>query len=238
MSKAMKSLPLAMHEDTIDRHYGRDPNTGERMSDPALDALKAAAAYGRETGAGILSAHNAIMADQMAMPMAREKRARDMADKKRLAITLRIDSAVSRAKAERDAILEKITAPPKPKDNADVIIAQDTRAGLLRLSSSKARAAALSDAMKSGDDVTVAAVLNAPSVASGLSKAELEMLRATWQRRRFPLEVDRAARLDRAMDDLTNAGSALINVINSLTDSERIAAAEASEREARRAGQI
>lgn len=234
MSQETKLTLLCMHEDVIDRHFARDPNTGERIADHALDALKAAATYGRVTGAEILTAHKAITSDEMSMPMARAKRARDMGFSRLRAINQRIDSAVTLAKAERDAILEKIAAPPEPKTFSKDTVAQGTRDGLLRLSP-KARAKALSEAVEAGDDVTVGAVLNAPNVASGISRSEHDMLRATWQRRRFPFEVDRAARLDRAMDDLTNAGSAMINFVSSLTNSERIAAAEESERKAREA---
>jgi hypothetical protein len=45
------------------------------------------------------------------------------------------------------------------------------------------------------------------------------MIRVSWAQQRFPGDVDRAERLDRAMDDLMRGGRAMQQLVRSLTDS-------------------
>lgn len=86
-------------------------------------------------------------------------------------------------------------SPPKARDLNDAGAVSDTRAALVRMSPSERRKA-VNEAIQSGEDVTLSAILNAPSVATGHTSSEIASIRSTWPRHRFPREVDRVERLD------------------------------------------
>jgi hypothetical protein len=85
------------------------------------------------------------------------------------------------------------------------------------------------------DEAVVAAILHNPSIASGVSRAESELLRAQWAQARYPGDVDRTERLDKALEDLLRGGRAMITLVASLSNGAQIAEAEASERAAKAA---
>jgi hypothetical protein len=189
---------------------------------------------GRETGAKLLAAHRAIMADQMSTPLANQKKARDTAERMLESITKRIDSAVTIANTERNVLLAKLSSPAKPKDIAAAMLASEIRACLARLSPAE-RTKAIGEALKLEDDSVISAVLNAPSVVSGVSKSEADLLRVSYAQQRFPGDVDRTERLDKALEDLLRGGRAMITLVASLSNRAQIAEAEASERAAKAA---
>lgn len=235
MNKTSKIPPVGLHPDVISRHHACDPTTGEQVPDDLLQAIVDAAAFGHETGKRMVAAHDAIMANEMATPIANEKRAREASWKLCESVLKRIDATTTRANAERNAILERIVAPPKPNDLASTMIASEIRSALAAMSATNRRKA-IDEAIATDEDEVVSAILHAPPLSTGLSKAHKDALRATWQRMRFPAEIDRARRLKAAMDDIERAGSALITFTNSLTNVKRIEIALESERRALDAG--
>jgi hypothetical protein len=81
-----------------------------------------------------------------------------------------------------------------------------------------------------GNDDVIEAALSGPAILSGMAdRDELETYRQLWRRARHPVEVDRAERLSKALDDTVRGGSLLIGFLASLTDPTVVARAEASE---------
>jgi hypothetical protein len=209
MKMATKSPPLGMHEDVIARHFIRDPSTGDVMEDSALDLIQEAAAYGRKIGGQIISSYNAIMANEMATPIANEKRAREVTWQSCEQVSKRIDIAVARVNTERNNLLEQITAPPKPKDVAGAMIASEIRSAFANMTPSNRREG-VREALANSEDEVISALLTGPAVTTGMSKVDREALRISWQQKRYPREVDRAIRLEASMQDILKAGSAFI----------------------------
>jgi hypothetical protein len=235
MNATSKVVPLSLHEDVLDRHYIADPETGTRIEDHALDALKSAAAFGRSTAEKLLSANKAILADKLNTELSNAKRARDTAERMLESITKRIDSAVTVANTERNALLAKLSGPPKDVVSAGHAI--EIRSALLRLSPSD-RAKAIAEALAEEDEALIASVLSASSLVSGVTKAEKALLKASWGQARYPGEINRAERLNDAIEDLLRGGRAAISLVASLSDGEKIAAAEKSAREAAEAAKV
>ncbi|MBN8982053.1 MAG: hypothetical protein J0I29_12375 [Rhizobiales bacterium] len=228
MTKEMKSIPLSMHEDIIERHFARDATTNLKVSDVEIEAIRDAALAGREAAAKMLDVRANIMANQMATPIANEKNARETIYKIWEVVAKKVDVAVERANKKRSAIMEKIAAPPQPKDLPGTMVAAEIRATLASMSAVK-RKEALSHAIASSEDAVLAAAINAPQILTGLTQAEKEMLLVLWRKTRFPAEVDLADRLENAMADVLRGAEALMKFQFGLTDQSRIEAAEKSE---------
>ncbi|QDM33520.1 hypothetical protein FNL55_20895 [Tardiphaga sp. vice352] len=196
-----------------------------------MTKLVNAAAFSYEACSSIEETHRTIMANQMATPIANEKRARDAHFEVQQNAAHAIDTAISLAVASRDAVAASYEGPPKAKNIDEATVFSDTRAVLARMSP-RERRKAVDAAIDSGEDSVIAAVLNAPSLTSGFSKLEIDAIRVKWQRERFPKEVDRVARLDRAIDDLLRGGQSMVGFCASFTNAKAVSEAIESERDA------
>lgn len=94
------------------------------------------------------------------------------------------------------------------------------------------RAEIIADAVKTGDDFLISAVLDGRPWETNLSQTELEMRRHSWAAKRHPADLNRLARIQAAIGDSQRAGELALNFIDGLTDPELISAAEAQAKKA------
>lgn len=144
----------------------------------------------------------------------------------------KIDGARRAAEAAARAIREAISAPPRKADASATILDGEIRRWLSGLNTEQ-RSLALNKAIETGEDAIIAAVLAGPPALSGMADhREADDYRLAWQLARYPAEMDRLSRLEKAVADTERAGSLLIGFMGQLTDSDVLAKAEESERAA------
>jgi hypothetical protein len=182
-----------------------------------VDAVAAA----RSTAEKMRDMRSKVMANPMATALSNQRTVQDTAGKLLPSATLQLDAALvagRRVVAEAAAL-----APEAPRDAKDVLLAGEIRQKLASMSPAER------GRMIENDDRVASAAFNAPPMLSGLGEAEQEALRDRWRRKRYPAQVARAERLQRAMPDVEQAGEVLLSCFGSLTDSRALA--EATERE-------
>jgi hypothetical protein len=225
-----------IHEEFVARHFAVDPlsPTRERVPDPALSALHGAMLAARQAAERAHTLAEAVMRNEMLTIPARHRQAKEQGWKLIEGASRKIDAARATALAELER-LRAATVPPRPRDTAGLLLAGEVRARLAGMSR-EARRDLLNAALLRADDVVVGAALGGPAMLSGMDDpGELEDLRERWRLARFPAEVDRIARLERAVADVERGGSQLVRFGTMLADPEVIARAEASERQAQAA---
>ncbi|MER8516085.1 hypothetical protein NKH47_24470 [Mesorhizobium sp. M1060] len=131
----------------------------------------------------------------------------------------RLDSALERARAEVARLIGATWSPRPPATAAEESRAAELR-GVLRTMRPEDRAKAIADRLNADDDRFLSAVLNADALTTSMSTSELDALRARWRRQRFPTEVDRIARLQKAAEASQRAGLAFVEVVTRHTDSQ------------------
>lgn len=230
MDKTDRNVPPSIHEALITRHFARDPLTRETIQDPILAEAQEAMQIARQSAEKARRVAEAIMANEMATIPARHRQIRTESWRAVEGALRRLDGARERARREVETLEKATSAPPRPHDAGSAIIASEVRSRLAAMKST-ARRSAIDAALRDGDDFVLGAVLNAPAMLSGLdSREEHDVLRARWRQTRHGAEVDRVARLGRALDDLTRGGELVISFTNRLSSAEVVAKAEASER--------
>lgn len=220
----MKSVPPSLDPRLVSRH-----RTADR--DPDLEVIVGAVGSAQELARAIGDLERRLDADLTRTPSARAVLMAEHAP----AIAARgaeaIDAAMARVR-EAEAKLARRIAAPEGATNFDA----ETRARLAERSLS-ARRALVEEALASGDEIVLGAILRAPAFLSGLSSAEVERARDAWQRAARPAE---AARLRGAIADAERAGAALLGVAAAYVSApgvaeaaDKRAAADAALREGR-----
>jgi hypothetical protein len=102
--------------------------------------------------------------------------------------------------------LEKFLQGPPPVSDAKAL---GVLLAIQRMSNAERRERTLR-AIKAGDEVAAAAVLNASELATGFSSAELNEIRMTWQNSRHPDEARRLATLKEVEHHILVAGQAFM----------------------------
>lgn len=103
----------------------------------------------------------------------RHKKARTALDLLHSAST-RLDAAHKAAQAEVAAITAKVKGPPPPKDQANLARQMFIRDELRKMPAER-RAEIIADAVKTGDDFLISAVLDGRPWETNLSQTELEI---------------------------------------------------------------
>jgi hypothetical protein len=216
--------PLSLNELAIDRHRLRDRASGAFIADPALDVLASAMKSARGLAEQIEAANLSIMADMTNSPQANGIRLKETALKLAQRATEALDAGRARALEEVGKIDRSMAVEP-PKDAVEI-------RAVLRTMSDTQRAKALSD------DVLLAAALSAHPMLSGIDgPAQRAMLLSRYQNDRYPEQVERKARLGKALADLERGGSALIQFVAGVTAAPEIQKAEAAANRAKEAVQ-
>lgn len=230
----MSKIPASLSELFIHQQYAIDPTTRQPIPDAELEALTDALRTAREVAEQAETVTGQVMASQLYTVAANRKRAREFSLKLLESATRKIDVARSRAQAAVDKIEQSTATPPPPKDATQALLHGEIRSALARMTD-KERRDAISGALGSGDETTVAALLHGPTLLTGVGPMERESYRRTWQQKRFPAEVDRARRLRSALTATDRGGSLLISFVSDLTDANAVATADALEQAAQKA---
>ena len=224
--------PASINELMIDRHFATDPITRQRLPDATLTGLEDAMRLARSNAERAGRATAAILSNEMKTMPARQKQAKDENWRLFETASRQLDAAHAGATRAVEEQRKAIHGPARRGDPADVILEGEIRSRLAGMTPDDRRAM-LSKALASGDDAVVGAALAGPAMLSGMEdSAEREELRQRWQNARHPAEVDRLARLERALSDVERAGGLLVNYVMGLTDAEIIGRAERLEQEA------
>ena len=199
----MRRPPLSLNEQTISRHHARD-QSGAIVADPVLDALSDAMKAARTLAEQIASSVPSIMADATNTPAANAVRAKATALTLAERATKHLDAARARVQQELKKIDGSMTIEAPQRD-------AEIRAALSRLTPSE-RDQALTD-----DVLAAAAAAAAHPLLSGLTPPQHAVLTSRLRRERYPVEVDRKARLEKAMTDLDRGGVALVEFVKGVS---------------------
>ena len=208
----------SIHESAITRHMKDD-------TDNVLNALHDGVKLAREMCTKAASTTEAVMANRLETEAQRHRKAREAGFALLERATKSLDAAMTAAQSEIKTINERVSGPPQSKD---VIVEQRQRELRERLAQlpKERQTAILFEAVANGDDNLVAAVLHVPNWMLALSKPELDLVRLRWAQRKYPQDLDRLERIEKAVTDAQRAGQLSIAFVDSLTDAAMIAEAE------------
>jgi hypothetical protein len=218
--------PLALDERAITQLYARNAE-GAIEDDDTLDAMKMALASADGAAQQLAAVVKALSADTTMTADARSVKARQT--------TLKLgDRAAKALEAGRKAADEEIArltaetaAPSGPEDEHQLALEQSMIAALRQLSREE-RNRIVGNAIRSGDERTVHAVLSAPAWLSGFNDTELELKRGEYQGRVHPQTVARLRRLRKGVEATERAGRALVAFVRRLADNPTAVLAEAA----------
>lgn len=219
----------SLHPSVIERHFLRDPASGDRVADDTLGDLMAAVAGGRRVAEAIRDVAAAIMKNEMETVPARHRKVREQGFKLQQPALRSFDAAIERARRDVEAIDKRTYAPPPPATAVDAIMSSEIRAALAVMRPEKRRAE-LSAALAAGDDRLHAALLSGPAMLSGVEPAELEVARAIWREKRHGPEMERLRRLRAATEDAWRAAELLLAFVERQYDARAVELGEAAER--------
>jgi hypothetical protein len=227
-------LSPSVTEQTIIRHFVRDPITREHVQDPVLTDLFNATKTIREHAEKSEKLANATLHNDMLTLPARHREARKLTDALMQPATRRLDTARANAVKALAELEAKTARPPKAKNVVEISELQEIRAALRKMEP-KQRDAVIGAALAGGDDQLMAAVINGHAMLVGMTPTQLEMTRASWRQRRFPNELSQMLRYSAAVEDIDRIGGIVMPFVAGLVDHQIISNAEASEQAAREA---
>ena len=223
MTKIDLRLPLALHEAAIEQYRRKD------VSDAELDVLHAAMAQARQDIERFCAFAEAVTADKTSTPAANALKLRQAALRAGERAGDRLDQARVHAEKGIEQIRKATWSPPPPKDDAAARLEVEIRQRLAAMPHED-RGKVIAAAIKDDDDLMVGAILRAPSMLTGMSQVEQDYRRAMWRQRRYPNEVDREQRLEKAVAALDRGGTAMLAFIKAMTASPEAEAAEQASR--------
>jgi hypothetical protein len=219
------NLSPTVHEATIARHIAKDSD------DPALQSLHDAVKQTREIATKAAATTDIVLKNEMRTIAARHKDARAASFELLKRATQSIDAAVQSAQAEIAAIRAKTKSPPASKDIVSETKQREIRERLSVLPAER-REQIIQAAIKNDEPLLLSAVLNSDAWLSGLTDNELALHRNAWASKHFASDLDRMARLSKAVEDANRAGSVALAFVDGLTDADLVAKAEAMEKQA------
>jgi hypothetical protein len=217
-----------------------DPNliAREPIDDEVVADLRAAMAAARDAAATAQEAVTTIRANKMATDFANARQAHEVAYVHQQRAFKKMDAARERAERAIAQIEEETRAPTAPKDLPSSMLHGEVRAALARMTPDQ-RSSAIATAIEADDHdsiTLVAAVLNGVPATTGLSRAEIELRRHAWRRRRFPQHLARAEQLQKSLRALSNGATSFARFMIELAgDAAAIKLAEQSEQAAQAA---
>lgn len=215
------TLSPAVHEATIARHFAKhDPD------DPILKGLHAAVASARVIAGRAQTMTDAVLHNALKTESARHKEARAAGFELLERATRELDAALKATTAEIDTLRRKTHGPVRPRDPVQLLRADLMRARLANMPEAE-RNKILATSVKNGRDDVIGAVLDCEPWEVGIGEADQNMVRSNWATRNHASDLDRLARLEKALTDAERAGSATIDFISNLTNSTLVESAEA-----------
>jgi hypothetical protein len=228
MAELPTRAPLALHEQVIERHHGRDRMTREIVPDADIQLLSGAFASARRASEALCEQARALRQDVTKTPEARAAQIRQASLRVAERVARSLDEARARIADTAERLASATSGPALPKSAHEVALHGEIRA---RLSAMKPedRRAALNQALEAGDDMVVGAALAAPGLVSGLAAEEVSMYRARFREARHPAEADRLRRLEAALADTDRAGQSFLSFTRAFDTSEARTAQEAAD---------
>lgn len=217
-------IPLDINEATIAKHYARAPRTGDPIPDGTIDTLAGSARHAREAAESLKAFYDATLADTSRTGDARLLELRKQALKVAEIQAHRLDAAREQAQADVNALAGSIHEPPA----IDATLAAEIRAAGKAMTLEQRREW-ITNAIKDGDDVTIAALLRAPGYLSGLSAEAQAGFRAVWQQRRYPGEYERLQRLKAASAAQERVARSFLGMVKGMANGTAAQLAEAAE---------
>jgi hypothetical protein len=179
---------------------------GDYTMQLGFEALKSVRVAGEKT----TTACRAIHADTTLSEGARHVSADQVSFKVTSKVLPVVDRANQTFQTEIKRLQLKIAAPAIDTTIKGVQLQTEIRL-FLRDQAAADKRREIVRSIESGDDSVMSAILSAPAMLSGLSPAEVEAFRLTWQRKRWPAEVARIAQLEKAAGHLNTGGQLLIS---------------------------
>jgi hypothetical protein len=202
---------------------------GGLADDPQIRGLTGTLSNMKEGWEKILTARDKTLADLLRTPLARLDAINDYAWKIAKPLLAAADSSVTKATAEVNRVDRDLDGALRQSANKPV--ATEIRQYVKTLSD-EARSTFLMDAIRSGDDLTVGAVLAAPPYLSGLRPEAHAHLLQNWRRMRHPEETHRQAALRTAIDLVNAGGRAFLINVDHLVDGQELNKARKASQEA------
>jgi hypothetical protein len=192
-----------------------------------LEALRAAIAEARTTAEKIAALAEAVATDRTVTPEAGQVKLRQRTLALSEKIAAKLDEARARAAREVEAITKATATPPPPKDQLAAGLEAELRQRLYVMSD-KQRSQLIGTALKDGDQAVMGALLRGHHALVGMSQAEHDVRREQWRNRMFPVEADRIARLQKAIEATDRAGRSFVRMVESIVKNPVAEQAEAS----------
>jgi hypothetical protein len=203
----MDTALLPLDPNNLARLYKRSAD-GERISDPALDALSAALGVAFQSGEKISALASALKDDLTIAPAARALKLRETALKLGASAAAKLDAAKERALREMEAVERQTGSPPPPANPLAMQLEAELRAHLASMKQSER-----DKYLGKPDDVIAAAVLRGHPALCSMTEAEQKIYRERWRQTRYAAEADRIARLTKAIEAVERAGAALVSYV-------------------------
>ncbi|WP_256750311.1 hypothetical protein [Mesorhizobium sp. Mes31] len=223
----MAALSPSLDPANVERYRKKDPRAGTVEPDPELDGLAAALGAAQSAATEIEQLARTITADKTRTAQDNAVRVRTVATTIGQRGVARLDSALERTRAEVARLTASTWAPAQPRNAIEEARASELRA-VLRQMDDKSRATAIGGRLAAGDEAFLSAVLNADSLLTGLSATELESVRHRWRRQKYPVEIDRITRLQKAAEASQRAGLAFVGIVTTHTESPTARLADAA----------
>lgn len=181
------------------------------------------------------SAADAALKNELDTPAKRHLNARDLSGKIIKGVTERYNRTGVTLNAELERLERLTRMPPRASDAREQLRINEICAAL-RVMTPKERAAALLDAINSGNgDEGVVAVLSMPGFVTGMREVEAESMRLHWRGAKYPQEVKRIAELHRLKAHFHRSGELLVAYPAKLYDRRAVESGEKSQQAAREA---
>ena len=214
-------LPLALHEATVEQYRRKDVSP-----DAELEALGSAMAQARQDIERLAAFAEAVSADRRAPLQAKRSTATSGSEGGRACRGSPRSGTRPRREGCRTDQNSNV-APPRQRTMPPPGWRSRSRQRLAAMPHED-RGKVIAAAIKDDDDLMVGAILRAPPMLSGMSQVEQNYRRALWRQRRYPNEVDREQRLEKAVAALDRGGAAMLAFIRTMTASPEAEAAEQS----------
>lgn len=208
----------SIDERAIDHFAERRIGNAQPEPDPEHQALSGAMKLAREEAHALVNLANAVLADRSQTPAAAAVQVADAARKTGKRVTDRLDAAFARVDTTI-ASIEKATFAPLPDTAYGTTYDKELRDSLKALTPVQ-RSKEIEQAFASGDMVLLGAMLRAPRITTGMTVAELKLLRHKFREKHFPVETRRLERLRKMRAASETGGKAFVNLVLQAADTK------------------
>lgn len=224
---------FTIHTDLHEGHFTPD-EVAKHSTDGDYMSLMDAHTIARKTAEKLLEARKVALANTMQTEAANLEQFARAHDKALEQTNGTLEATINRANQSISAIEAELAEPIAAPKNAGT--ASDIRAHVKGLSHEERRSF-IAEAVASGDEETVTAVLSAPGYLSGLSKVETDHYRDSYKRAQNPELHDRLELLKKTESKVRSAAQRLAELSGKIHrhDTQKTLAAKNADAAARQA---